>query len=144
MSLSVGDVFWLVNPHFPDVPAHLHIVVGITENRRIFCVYTTTKKHTVERMCMRAEDKTNPQHLNTMVTITPSDCSELTEISYINANLSYELEEYVLTRKPTYRLCDGVKVAESAMTKIILALLSSNATVKILRDILLQRLNPSS
>lgn len=138
--LSVGDVFWLVNPAFPQAPRHPHIVIAITPDKRVFYVYTTSQKDTVERFCLKAEGKSDPKHLKTMVEVDQSECAVLTNISYINANLSYDKDEYSLTKLQTFNLCKDVKASQPLLNRITIALLSSVTIKPILRSMLIASL----
>jgi len=136
MSLSVGDVFWFVNPEIKSPKSHLHIVVGITIDRKIHYVYATSEKRFMEFLCKRAEGKKDCSHLNTLVETDSTECSELDHTSYINANLNFNKNEYSLTRMCTFDYCEEVKASNALMGKLTAALLSSKTSPEILKNML--------
>ena len=140
MSLSAGDVFWLVNPEVPTPVSHPHIVIEVSTEKKVHFVFATTDRRRVEYMCKRAEGKKEAKHLHTMVVTDSAECAILTQPSYINANMSYSRDEYVLVKLPTFSYCPNVKIADSLMKKLVVALLSSNPTSEQLRAMLLQRI----
>ncbi len=141
MSLSVGDVFWLNNPEVSSSKSHLHIVVGITQDKRVYYVYATTGKRFMELLCKKAEGKKDTTNLYTLVVTDSTECAELREESYINVNLSFSKSEYVLTRLRTYSPCENVKADPALLRKIDVALLSSPTKSIELDTIVRERLN---
>jgi hypothetical protein len=137
MSLLVGDVFWLVNPILSEIPQHPHIVVGITPDKRIFYVFTTTDRKIVERSCLRIENKSEPRLLKTMIVVEPRECNVFLETSYINTNLSFDKDEYSLTRLSTFSIWKEKRIDNTLFNRIKIGLLSSDATKNILRTMLL-------
>ena len=136
----MGTFSGVVNPTLPTLPSHPHIVVGVTIDKRVFYVFATSDKGLVERSCLIAERKTDKSLLKTIVSIEPPHCKVLSHTSYVNANLSYDLEEYVLIKKSTYSLCKGVRVSDELMARLDVALLSSMPTKGILAKMIRARL----
>ena len=128
-----------------SVKHHAHFVVAVTSTKRVFYVFATSDKSLVELSCLHVEGKTDPRHLVTMVEVAPEDCSVLSHVSYINTNLSFDKDEYSLTRLQTFSHCKGAKASDMLMKRLTVGLLSSRATKPILRNLLLEGLpSPSA
>jgi|GEM_PF-4570313 len=119
MSLSKGDVFWCKNSNFPNEPAHPHIVVEITTDKKIVYVWTSSQIKTVKYWCKKFEKNDKGKPLKTYVEADTVDCSALDRKSAINCNNAEIIEEYVLTRREGYKKDENnCKISNELLGKI--------------------------
>jgi hypothetical protein len=119
MSLKAGDVFLYRNPQCPE-KTRPHIVVAVTENRRIVYVWTSTRIKRVKFRC-----RNNPL---TCVILSQDDCPALTKSCAIDCNFSSIAEEYVITRASSYKLLKEPGATRNLLDRIKGGILKSDNT----------------